>query len=189
MEIQKQRRVGQIIMTCNIIKDEMNRKIEFHKAYRTDLQRWLNADEGYIDTLVEVCQSFDRLNIASRVLSLKRSERLEQDAWLYLCDGLCTLMDYYAAWLLNNYTEEELRNICEIVFKERSKYNVTIEQIMQCLYECVYELVSRVEYASNIDGTELDAVLEIADLQAFSIEDFYCLKEKLCKDNMKLNES
>ena len=68
-EKEKQRRIGQIMLVCKIIKLENENLRRVPRVHVSDIERWLDTDEQYVATLINVCSSFDKRNIADDVLN------------------------------------------------------------------------------------------------------------------------
>ncbi len=177
-EKQKQRRIGQIMLVCKIIKMENENLRSVPKIHVSDIQRWLDTDEEYVATLINVCSSFDKRNIADDVLN---SMHIYDDVnkRYHLWDGLGHIWRLYLDYLLKRITKEEFENYYKVYFCDANKYDLTEEFLYELMDKYATELIFRVHKIAITDMTNLDVIMEIADVGMYSDSDFLMLRKVL----------
>ncbi len=173
-EKEKQRRIGQIVLVCKIIKFENENLKKVPKIHVSDIERWLEVDEKYVATLINVCSSFDKRNIADDVLNSMYIYH-DVDKRHYLWEGLGHIWKHYLDYLLENITKDDIETYSRVCFHESDKYNLSREFLYELMHRYVTELVFRIHKIAITDMTNLDAIMEIADLDMYSKEDYLTL--------------
>lgn len=177
-EKEKQRRIGQIVLVCKIIKQENENLRCVPKIHVSDIQRWLDTDEQYVATLINVCSSFDRRNIADDVLN---SMHIYDDVnkRFHLWDGLCRIWNHYLDYLLKRISKNEFETYYRVHFCDANKYNLSEELLYELMDKYATELIFRIHKIAITDMTNLDVIMEIADLKVYSEEDYLKLRKIL----------
>lgn len=177
-EKDKQRRIGQIMLVCKIIKLENENLRCVPKIHVSDIQRWLDADEQYVATLINVCSSFDKRNIADDVLN---SMHIYDDVnkRYHLWDGLGRIWKTYLDYLLERISKDEFETYYKVYFCDVDKHNLSEKLLYELMDKYATELIFRVHKIAITDMTNLDVIMEIADLGMYSESDFLTLRKIL----------
>lgn len=175
-DIQKQRRIGQIILTCKIIQEE---NADLSKAPRfnvSDIQKWLDADEKYVAILLNVCATLDKRNIADAVLN---NAHVYSD--INIRNGyrtaLIKLWGHYLNYILEKEDERYINQLIDKMISDNKDIELSQEMLSELLKSFIKELVLRVHELSISNMYALDAVLEIADLR-IAEEEYLKLRKK-----------
>lgn len=177
-EKEKQRRIGQIMLVCKIIKLENENLRRVPRVHVSDIERWLDTDEQYVATLINVCSSFDKRNIADDVLN---SMHIYDDVnkRYHLWDGLGHIWKHYLDYLLDRISKEEFETYYKVYFCDAEKYNLPEALLYELMDKYVTELIFRVHKIAITDMTNLDVIMEIADLTMYSEEDYFLCRKIL----------
>lgn len=177
IDVQKERRIGQILLICKIIQMENKDLRSVSKIHVTDIQKWLDADEQYVATLINVCASFDRRNIADDVLNNMHIYDMEKR--FYLWDGLSHIWKCYLDYQLKKLDKQEFESYFRVFFREAEKYSLSKELLMDMIQKYATELIFRVHKLAITNMSTLDIVLEIAEMDMYSEEEYLMLRKML----------
>ena len=179
MNTQNERRVGQIIMACNIIKSENRNQLLIPKVTLKDISIWMNADEAYVSTLVRICAALDRTNIVKDILLQEGIGCNNVELWGNTSEFLAKSIDTYVAYLLSKISKRELEQIVSACTGNERGCILEKENFRSVLHKCTKQLVSQVNLLCDTEGLYKTAVLEIAELSYLSIDEYEWLNTML----------
>lgn len=186
-DIQKQRRIGQIILICKIIQAENEDLSKVPRFNMSDVRKWLEADENYVAVLLNVCASLDKRNIADMVLN---NTHIYYD--MSLRNGyrtaLITLWSYYLSYMLEKENKEYINQLVKKMIADNKDAELSEELIYKMLESFIKELILRVHELSLSNTYALDAVIEIAGL-IISKEEFLQLRKRYLGIDVKEDDS
>lgn len=186
-DIQKQRRIGQIIMTCKIIQSENEDLSKVPRINVSDIQKWLDADENYVAVLLNVCASLDKRNIADTVLN---NAHVYSD--INIRNGyriaLFKLWGHYLNYILEKEDERYISQLIDKMILDNKDIELSQEMLSELLQSFIEEIVLRVHELSVSNMHALDAVLEIADLR-ISEEEYLKLRKQYLGIDVKEDDN
>ena len=187
IDIQKQRRIGQIIMTCKIIQSENEDLSKVPRINVSDIQKWLDAGENYVAVLLNVCATLDKRNIADAVLNNARiySDMNKRNGYRI---ALIKLWSYYLNYVLEKEDESYISQLIDKMILDNKDIELSQEMLSELLQSFIEEIVLRVHELSVSNMHALDAVLEIADLR-ISEEEYLKLRKQYLGIDVKEDDN
>lgn len=186
-DVQKQRRIGQIVLICKIIQAENEDLSKVPRFNMSDIQKWLDADENYVAVLLNVCASLDKRNIADTVLN---NAHVYSD--INIRNGyriaLIKLCGHYLNYILEKEDERYISQLIDKMILDNKDIELSQEMLSELLQSFIEEIVLRVHELSASNMHALDAVLEIADLR-ISEEEYLKLRKQYLGIDVKEDDN
>lgn len=177
-EQQLQRRIGQILLVCKIIQLENQSFRTMPRVHVSDLCKWLDADEEYISSIINVCASLDKRNIADDVLNNAHIYR-DMEIRYQSKDIMLLFWRSYLDTKLGVVDKATFENDVTDYVHEIGMSEIMVEGIFHLLNDFATELILRVHALVSTNMSHLDVVLEIAELNSYTTDDYFTIRKML----------